>query len=210
MIDKVIVSQSQLVICLNISVCGEEIDISQNSDFARFQRTSIVQDLEFLRVHGIIQYTLIGNTLKSKLSIPFDKISVDRSQNAVTDRLLSHYKSAQLKQLYWYVTPTDENINAAEHSFLQLREMFSKNSDWATLKLSELTYPDYLKTPFWQVLAYRVKADANWQCAACNSKENLNAHHREYPQRGTEILNHNSILTCFCEKCHNTFHKAQN
>lgn len=210
MIDKVIVSQSQLVICLNISVCGEEIDISQNSDFARFQRTSIVQDLEFLWVHGIIQYTLIGNTLKSKLSIPFDKISVDRSQNAVTDRLLSHYKSSQLKQLHWYVTPTDENINAAEHSFLQLREMFSKNADWATLKLSELTYPDYLKTPFWQVLAYRVKADAKWQCAACNSKENLNAHHREYPQRGTEILNHNSILTCFCEKCHSIFHKAQN
>jgi len=44
---------------------------------------------------------------------------------------------------------------------------------------------------------------AKYSCQLCNSKDNLNVHHRTYERRGHELA---SDLIVLCKQCHKTFH----
>lgn len=66
-------------------------------------------------------------------------------------------------------------------------------------------YSDYLKSAYWQAVSKAVKAKAGYRCQLCNSPHDLNAHHRTYEHRGSE-LDHLDDLVCLCRRCHETFH----
>lgn len=66
-------------------------------------------------------------------------------------------------------------------------------------------YSDYLKSAYWQAVSKVVKAKARYRCQVCDSPHDLNAHHRTYAHRGSE-LDHLDDLVCLCRRCHETFH----
>jgi hypothetical protein len=62
-----------------------------------------------------------------------------------------------------------------------------------------MKYSDYLKTPEWKERREtRLKRD-DYKCRLCNSKSNLQVHHRTYKRIGCEHIND---LTTLCQPCH--------
>lgn len=206
--NKVIVSENEKLVCYAIaSLKGTRIDIEKDAPLNRLETSQVIECLTSLSAAGIITFQWVGVLIEATLLVDFNKIDVDRSVKAVASRMVKDNNKERAK-LRFFVTPSNY-INAAEFDFLDLRKEMSENIDWASLKLHELEYTDYLQTPFWQILSYRVKQDNGVSCVLCNSKESLHCHHRTYPRRGTEILNHLSILTCLCDACHSLYHEAE-
>lgn len=68
-------------------------------------------------------------------------------------------------------------------------------------------YKEFLKTPYWKIIAYWVKKKSDYKCSICNNKNSLNAHHRTYDRHFQEHLYWEIDLICLCNKCHSLFHK---
>lgn len=71
------------------------------------------------------------------------------------------------------------------------------------IQLATMPYEQYLLTPEWRARAERAKARAGWRCQFCNSSKNLEAHHRTYERRGTEL---DEDLVALCDRCHGDLH----
>ena len=65
-------------------------------------------------------------------------------------------------------------------------------------------YTAYLKSEQWRARAFVCKQRAGNLCRLCNSPDNLEAHHRTYINRGSEMV---GDLTCLCRDCHSLFHE---
>lgn len=69
--------------------------------------------------------------------------------------------------------------------------------------LQSIPYRDYLATEHWaDRRATAVEIDL--RCRLCNSRDNLQVHHRSYANRGEEGMRD---LTVLCADCHQMFHK---
>lgn len=66
-------------------------------------------------------------------------------------------------------------------------------------------YDAYLKTDYWKAVSDSVKRRAGYRCQVCNSQHDLQAHHRTYDHKGSE-LEHLDDLVCMCRRCHAVFH----
>ncbi len=73
------------------------------------------------------------------------------------------------------------------------------------LHLNSLPYKDFLGTPYWKIIAFRVKELAKFKCNLCASKIKLTTHHRQYINKGKEILFLEDLI-CLCDACHTKFH----
>ncbi len=71
-----------------------------------------------------------------------------------------------------------------------------------------LKYKEFLLTDYWKILSSYSK-DIFKSCVLCNSKNNLNIHHRTYKNIGFEILNIFENLTCLCNSCHKKHHNIK-
>lgn len=69
-------------------------------------------------------------------------------------------------------------------------------------------YSAFLNTIYWKTVAKGAKRRAGYRCQLCNSKDELNVHHRCYEHKGTEIL-HMDDLICLCHKCHEHHHRGR-
>lgn len=85
----------------------------------------------------------------------------------------------------------------------------SSNSEPIKKYIKSLDYYDFLKTPYWAAVAYRLKAYSGFKCSLCSSSENLRAHHNTYSNHGNEIETYKDDLICLCENCHSTFHSER-
>ena len=72
---------------------------------------------------------------------------------------------------------------------------------------AQKNYADYLTTDYWQKVSNAVKTRAGYRCQVCNSELDLQAHHRTYAHRGSE-MDHLVDLICLCRRCHCIFHGA--
>lgn len=73
-------------------------------------------------------------------------------------------------------------------------------------ELKEMDYYDFLETKYWKVISRYVKCRQNYKCQLCGSKDNLNAHHRNYDRRGKEHKYWQEDLIVLCQDCHEKFH----
>jgi 5-methylcytosine-specific restriction endonuclease McrA len=84
---------------------------------------------------------------------------------------------------------------------------YQRSSEWKAEPrptLDELTYAEYLHSPEWLALRERVRKRDGYRCRICNSAEDLNVHHREYPRRWSE--DNETHLTTTCWACHQRHH----
>jgi hypothetical protein len=72
----------------------------------------------------------------------------------------------------------------------------------------DLEYCDFLKTPYWKAVAWKVKQRAGFRCQMCNSEGQLHAHHRTYEHHGHEHLHMNDLIA-LCEDCHHRYHQEE-
>ena len=75
--------------------------------------------------------------------------------------------------------------------------------------LCKLKYSDFLRTPYWQMIAYKVKYEKDMVCEMCGKRFNktqfLDVHHKDYSIHGAEHL-HPEALVCLCDFCHKNIH----
>lgn len=70
--------------------------------------------------------------------------------------------------------------------------------------MSDKEKVDYLKSPKWKSLRWKVFERDNYKCVTCGYTEHLNCHHITYKRLGDEKL---EDLTTLCVKCHHKLHK---
>jgi hypothetical protein len=66
------------------------------------------------------------------------------------------------------------------------------------------TYQEYLQSPEWQEKRDEVLGQARHRCRVCNSRHQLEVHHRTYDRVGHE---RSDDLTVLCRPCHELFHR---
>ena len=83
----------------------------------------------------------------------------------------------------------------------------SHGYEWNYIKshIRSMDYKEFLKTPYWKAVALKKKHQCDYKCQLCNSKENLQTHHRTYDIKGEEIFNMKD-LTVLCDACHAKHH----
>ena len=71
-----------------------------------------------------------------------------------------------------------------------------------------LTYQEYLATPYWQFISYYFKNNNNFKCSLCGKQGTLNLHHNTYKNKGKELLNSKDVIV-ICNECHKKFHEIE-
>lgn len=74
-------------------------------------------------------------------------------------------------------------------------------------KIKLMSYPDFLKTPYWKAISIYMKIRAK-KCELCGSKFELHTHHKTYEHHGYEML-HLNDLQVLCGLCHYEHHKEK-
>ena len=70
--------------------------------------------------------------------------------------------------------------------------------------LCAMPYEEYLQTEEWKAKRMIAMHRADFRCQVCNSKKELNTHHRHYQDVGNEKMKDLPVL---CRECHELFHK---
>ena len=65
-------------------------------------------------------------------------------------------------------------------------------------------YLSYLQSPEWQQLRTRAMAHYGGSCVICNSRDNLQVHHRTYERLGQELI---TDVTVLCDRCHELYRR---
>jgi hypothetical protein len=76
---------------------------------------------------------------------------------------------------------------------------------WCPDGIKRLPYAEFLRTPYWKMVAAAVRKRANEACEMCASRKALQVHHKTYVNHGYEH-SHLDDLICLCASCHATFH----
>ena len=75
--------------------------------------------------------------------------------------------------------------------------------------ICSLKYYDFLKTPYWQIIASQVKYEKDMVCELCGKRFNkmqfLDVHHKDYKIHGEEHLCLDELV-CLCDFCHKNIH----
>lgn len=89
-----------------------------------------------------------------------------------------------------------------------------RNVNWLRVehKIKQLSYSDFLKTPYWKAIADETKRMAGYKCKLCGKSENLSTHHRTYDIHGKEHIYNvmKNDLIVLCDNCHKKFHDIIN
>jgi transposase-like protein len=71
--------------------------------------------------------------------------------------------------------------------------------------LKSMPYGEFLKTVYWKKIKDKKLREAKYKCAVCNSKLELNVHHKTYSNHGKEHANLDDLVV-LCSECHAIFH----
>lgn len=109
-----------------------------------------------------------------------------------------------------YVTPgqiwNDKVVPPNKYYSTLKEKSFFINKDYiANVIKSNMSYKEFLTTPYWKAVAQKKKQQAGYRCELCNSKTYLNVHHRTYENHGYE-MDHLQDLIVLCNDCHKKFH----
>ena len=82
------------------------------------------------------------------------------------------------------------------------------NEDEIAKRIAEMSYDNFLCTPYWKAISDYVKHKFNCVCKLCKSTDNLNVHHKIYDNHGYEHRMNviETDLTVLCRDCHKKIH----
>lgn len=100
---------------------------------------------------------------------------------------------------------TEESYHELSCGFLSIFTDESVNKDLVAKKILSLSYEDFLKTYYWNIITRYLKKQANEKCRVCDGGGILHVHHRTYDTHGYEADNLIDLIV-LCEDCHAKFH----
>lgn len=130
---------------------------------------------------------------------------INKKCNDLQDIVITHMES-----LVTHLCQPNDEFKVRFNDFYEteiftLIENFNLRIDYANYL--PVNYNDFLRTPYWKIIACWVKEIANDRCQICNSKIRLNVHHKTYDHHFDEHNWFKEDLICLCNKCHELFHK---
>lgn len=168
-----------------------------NKEFDDYLRkTDILRRMKYLKGNHSNPYNIYCHDCEMK-------IKQEKQQNLVSvENALSHYIENFLNpDKTWakdikYLTPFYSITNP----------FYGHVDDGIAEYIKALPYAVFLKTPYWEAIARRVRSNAKFKCQICSSKETLNIHHNTYARHGYEHIYWKEDLICTCNKCHSKHH----
>jgi hypothetical protein len=74
--------------------------------------------------------------------------------------------------------------------------------------IGNLSYDEFLKTPYWEAITYHKRYQSDFKCARCGSSTNTQTHHNTYAHHGyehrSEVIENDLIV--LCKECHQKEH----
>ena len=103
--------------------------------------------------------------------------------------------------------PFNKNMSIAQIKEIIVNGKNKNNSEIANY-IKNMSYSDFLKTPYWKAISLYKKYTSNYKCSICGCVNNLSTHHSTYKNHGREHLLSviDSDLIVLCQDCHNKFH----
>lgn len=83
---------------------------------------------------------------------------------------------------------------------------YGVDKDIVAKYIIKMSYKEFLSTPYWNAVAFKVKADSHFKCKLCGSNSGLSTHHSTYEHHGYEHVYWKQDLICLCSGCHEKFH----
>ena len=98
--------------------------------------------------------------------------------------------------------------NKHDDMFYTLKnELFFADEKEVAEAINNMTYQEFLDTPYWRTIARHVRKKARYRCQLCNGNGQLHIHHRTYENHGYELQRCEIDLICLCADCHEKFHE---
>lgn len=75
-----------------------------------------------------------------------------------------------------------------------------------------MSYKDFLDTPYWEGITLFIKKRAGYKCEKCNKSGILDVHHKTYINHGQEHIKSiaRNDLILLCRECHEKEHHIKN
>lgn len=115
------------------------------------------------------------------------------------------------KYIKVFCTP-NANVDIKDEQLQELAMCPSDKVDLGVVKTHnccELKYKDYLQTPLWKIIAYKVKIRDGFRCRRCGSNVKVDVHHTSYEHLGIDFKAMHRLET-LCRKCHENKHEKNN
>ena len=186
---------------------------------ARNEKLSFFVEIPCKSCDGIIEKTFskteFMNALSNKKGFECDTCKKIREREELKAKLESEKanREVRIKNTHTFI----ENYLTPGYSWndtVPPSKYFSKltsaannifDGDVRDFICNNLSYKQFLTTPYWKAVAQKKKQQANYCCELCNSQGFLNVHHRTYENHGLEMY-HLKDLIVLCNNCHKKFH----
>jgi len=123
----------------------------------------------------------------------------NQSKTKYTDIIINNYlmPNAKFKEgIKWHQIDSEFD-----------RIIFHSDNERISEHIKSMPYEDFLVTPYWRIIASKIRKRAEYRCAMCSSSESLRVHHSNYKFHGLEHTQEGKkSLTCVCDKCHTKHH----
>lgn len=154
---------------------------------------SLAKDITCTDCYKIQQQKKLEQSKKEKENI--EKIIQENTQYYITNYLTPGYS--------W---KDGVKLKEKKNSVIYFNYMINNKAVYNFV--NELTYTDFLNTPYWNAISLYAKSRFNFKCQLCNSEYNLQTHHRTYERHGyehyLEVIKEDLIV--LCDECHKKFH----
>ena len=71
---------------------------------------------------------------------------------------------------------------------------------------TQTAYATYLRSPRWRILRTLRRWLDGGRCRVCNSRVQLETHHRSYQHRGGSLIGEFGDIVTLCKVCHKKHH----
>lgn len=126
-----------------------------------------------------------------------NKILLEKATISATETFISNYLCVGY----------DINDKSDKQFYAMRNQLYRCDIDAIADYINDMDYHDFLITPYWRIIARHMKKKAKYKCQLCNSKGQLNVHHRTYDNHGYELTKCEEDLICLCQDCHEKFHE---
>ena len=141
------------------------------------------------------------NCLKKENEIENEKIKAQIELNY--NNSLKHFE----KFINSYLSPNrvwNKNIKSYEKYNILINEFVRIDNEKIADFIKQMSYADFLRTPYWKAIAEKKRIQAQYKCNLCNKNLELHCHHRTYDTHGYELHNLQDLIV-LCSQCHKNF-----